>query len=101
MALYLSKEIRVIVKVEIIPEHVLKKPLATQKWSLNIQTPSLLKSITKEKGRQRTAVRKSESDSDMIKALVTVLSCLCLMMTMTTAELPRLERRKMERSTSA
>ncbi|TNN74880.1 hypothetical protein EYF80_014980 [Liparis tanakae] len=84
-----------------IPKQVLKNPLATQKRSPNIQVPSLLKSMTKENGRHKTAVRKSDSDSDMIKALVTVRSCRCLMMTTTTAELPKLERRKMERSTRA
>lgn len=87
--------------MEMMPKQVLKKPLATQKLSPNIQIPSLLKSMMKENGRHRTAVKKSDNDSDMMKAFVTVRSCLCLMMTMTTAELPRLERRKMERRTRA
>lgn len=89
------------VRVEMIPKQVLKNPLATQKRSPNIQLPSLLKSMTKENGRHRTAVRKSDNDNDMMKALVTVRSCLCLTMTIMTVELPRLDRRKMERRTRA
>lgn len=57
--------------------------------------------MTKENGRHRMAVRKSDSDRDMMNAFVTVRSCLCLMMTVRTAKLPRLERRKMERRTRA
>lgn len=79
------------------PKHVLKNPLATQNRSPNIQMPSLLNSMMNEKGRHRTAVKKSDNESDMMNALVTVRSCLCFMMTMTTAEFPRLDRRKMER----
>ncbi len=89
------------VRVEMMPKQVLKKPLATQKGSPNSHLPSLLKSIMKEKGKQRTAVRKSERDRDMMNALVTVLSCLCLIITTTTAELPRLDSKKMARSSRA
>lgn len=87
----------VMVRVEMIPKQVLKNPLAMQKRSPNIHVPSLLNSMMKEKGRQSTAVRKSDSERDMMNALVTVLSCRCLMITTTTAEFPKLESRKMAR----